>query len=144
MISVKDILRSKGDAVFTVAPDATVFEALTIMAEKNCGALIVLDGESVAGIISERDYARKVILHGKSSREMRVSEIMTPKVHCISPSDSVEDCMSQMTDKRVRHLPVMDGTKLAGVISIGDVVKTIIADQEYTIKLLEHYIAGTP
>ena len=147
MITVKDILRGKGDdvaSIITVTPDATVYEALKIMAEKNIGALMVLDGESVAGIMSERDYARKVILHGKSSREMLVREIMTSKVFSVSPDQSVQECMEQMTDKRVRHLPVMDGERLVGVISIGDVVKTIIADQEYTIKLLETYITGVP
>lgn len=147
MITVRDILRAKGDnvaAIITIAPDATVYEALKIMADKNIGALMVLDGEAVAGIMSERDYARKVILHGKSSREMLVGEIMTSKVFSVSPDQSVQECMEQMTDKRVRHLPVMEGERLVGVISIGDVVKTIIADQEYTIKLLETYITGVP
>ncbi|MGB7924507.1 MAG: CBS domain-containing protein [Pyrinomonadaceae bacterium] len=142
MIKVKDILQTKGTDVLTIKPDATVYEALTIMADRNVGALIVLDGETVAGILSERDYARKVILHGKSSREIQVSEIMTARVYYVHPDQNVQDCMAQMTDKHVRHLPVIDQEKLVGIISIGDVVKTIMADQEDTIKLLEHYITG--
>lgn len=144
MITVTDIIRAKGDDIISVTPDATVYEALKIMADHNIGALMVLDGEAVAGIMSERDYARKVILHGKSSREMRVREIMTSKVYYVRAQQSVRDCMEEMTDKRVRHLPVLEGDRLAGVISIGDVVKAIIADQQSTIKLLEDYITGTP
>jgi CBS domain-containing protein len=142
MITVKDILRSKGHDVLSVTPDATVYDALKIMADKNVGALVVLDGEAVAGIMSERDYARKVILHGKSSREMRVREIMTPRVYYVRAEQNLQDCMAQMTDKHVRHLPVLDEERLVGIISIGDVVKAIIADQEDTIKLLESYITG--
>ena len=108
MITVKDILQTKGHDVISITPDTTVYEALTIMADKNVGALIVLDGDSVAGIMSERDYARKVILHGKSSREMQVSEIMTARVYYVNPEQNVQDCMAQMTDKHVRHLPVID------------------------------------
>ncbi|HEV2915124.1 MAG TPA: CBS domain-containing protein [Pyrinomonadaceae bacterium] len=142
MITIKDVLQSKGHEVLSVSPDATVYEALRIMAEKNVGALVVLDGEAVAGIMSERDYARKVILHGKSSREMRVGEIMTSKVYYMRPEQNLQDCMTQMTDKHVRHLPVIEDERLVGIISIGDVVKAIIADQEDTIKLLENYITG--
>ena len=144
MITVKDILQTKGHDVISITPDTTVYESLTIMADKNVGALVVLDGDSVAGIMSERDYARKVILHGKSSRELQVREIMTSKVYYVSLEQNVQDCMAQMTDKHVRHLPVIDKERLVGIISIGDVVKTIMADQEYTIKLLEHYITGEP
>lgn len=145
MITVKDILQTKGQQeVISITPDTTVYESLTIMADKNVGALIVLDGETVAGIMSERDYARKVILHGKSSRELKVKEIMTSKVYYVHPEQNVQDCMAQMTDKRVRHLPVIENDRLVGIISIGDVVKTIMADQEYTIKLLESYITGGP
>ena len=142
MITVENILQTKGRGVISIAPDVTVYEALKIMADKNVGALVVLDGNMVAGIISERDYARKVILHGRSSKELKVREIMTSKVYYVHPEQSVQDCMAQMTDKRVRHLPVLEGDRLTGVISIGDVVKAIIADQESTIKLLENYITG--
>jgi CBS domain-containing protein len=144
MITVKDILQSKGHGVISITPETSVFEALKIMADKNVGALVVLDGETVAGIMSERDYARKVILHGKSSREMRVREIMTSRVYYVRPEQSVQDCMAQITDKHVRHLPVLDEDRLVGIISIGDVVKAIIADHESTIKLLENYITGSP
>jgi CBS domain-containing protein len=143
MITVRDILQSKGRDVLSIAPEATVYEALKIMAEKNVGALIVLEGESVAGIMSERDYARKVILHGKSSREMRVGEIMTAKIYYVRPEQDIHECMEEMTDKHVRHLPVLEDERLVGIISIGDVVKAIIADQESTIRLLESYITGT-
>ncbi|HEX8138700.1 MAG TPA: CBS domain-containing protein [Pyrinomonadaceae bacterium] len=143
MITVRDILQGKGRDVLTIAPEATVYEALKIMADKNVGALVVLSGGSVAGIMSERDYARKVILHGKSSREMQVGEIMTSKVYYVSPGQDIHECMEEMTDKHVRHLPVLEDGRLVGIISIGDVVKAIIADQESTIKLLESYITGT-
>lgn len=144
MITVKDILRAKGGDIISVTPDVTVYEALKVMADKNVGALVVLDGEAVAGILSERDYARKVILHGKSSKDLRVGEIMTTRVYYMSPEQGVHECMARMTDKRVRHLPVLEGGRLVGIISIGDVVKAIIADHESTIKLLEEYITGTP
>ncbi len=144
MITVKDILQTKGHDVISITPDTTVYEALSIMADKNVGALVVLDGDSVAGIMSERDYARKVILHGKSSREMKVSEIMTSRVYYVNLGQNVQDCMAQMTDKHVRHLPVLEKERLVGIISIGDVVKMIMADQESTIKLLENYITGGP
>jgi CBS domain-containing protein len=144
MITVKDILQAKGHDVISITPDTTVYESLKIMADKNVGALVVLDGESVAGIMSERDYARKVILHGKSSRELQVREIMTSRVYYVHPEQNVQECMAQMTDKHVRHLPVIEQGRLAGIISIGDVVKAIMADQEYTIKLLENYITGSP
>lgn len=144
MITIKDILQTKGHDVLSVTPDATVYEALKIMADKNVGALVVLDGETVAGIMSERDYARKVILHGKSSREMQVREIMTSKVYYMRPEQNLQECMAQMTDRHVRHLPVLEDERLVGIISIGDVVKAIIADQESTIKLLENYITGGP
>ena len=144
MRTVKDVLQTKGHDVLSITPDATVYEALKIMADKNVGALVVLNGEAVAGLLSERDYARKVILHGKSSKEMQVREIMTAKVYYMRPEQTLQDCMAQMTDKRVRHLPVLEGIRLVGIISIGDVVKEIIADHESTIKLLENYITGGP
>lgn len=142
MITVRDILHNKGRDVLSIAPDATVYEALKIMADRNVGALVVLDRESVQGIMSERDYARKVILHGKSSREIQVKEIMTTKVYYVRPDQDIHECMEEMTDKHVRHLPVLEDGRLVGIISIGDVVKAIIADQESTIKLLENYITG--
>jgi len=143
MKSVRDILRSKGKNVWTISPDITVFDALKTMADKNVGALVVLEDEKVVGIMSERDYARKVILHGRSSRELPVRDIMSKTVYSVRPEQSIEDCMEKMTDKHIRHLPVLDETdRLAGIISIGDVVKTIIADQESTIRHLENYITG--
>ena len=142
MQTVADILRAKGNTVWTIAPDTTVFDALSTMADKNVGALLVVTGAEVIGLISERDYARKVILHGKSSRQISVSEIMTTDVHFVRPDQNIEECMEQMTDKRVRHLPVIDNGRLAGIISIGDVVKAIIDNQDATIKHLENYITG--
>jgi CBS domain-containing protein len=142
MKTVKDILRTKGHDVWSITPDATVYEALKFMADKNVGALVVLDGETVVGIVSERDYARKVILHGRSSMEIHVREIMTSRVYFVNPEQSIAECMAQMTDKHVRHLPALENDRLVGVISIGDVVKAIIADHESTIKHLEDYITG--
>jgi CBS domain-containing protein len=142
MKTVKDILRTKGHDVWSIIPDATVYEALTLMGDKNVGALVVLDGETVVGIISERDYARKVILHGRSSKEIPVREIMTTRVYYVRPEQNIQECMALMTDKHVRHLPAMENDRLIGVISIGDVVKAIIAEHESTIKHLEDYITG--
>ena len=142
MQTVGDILDVKGNKVWTISPDVKVFDALKTMADQNVGALVVLDGETPVGILSERDYARKVILHGKSSREIPVREIMSTNVHFVNPEHTIEHCMEAMTDKRVRHLPVRDNDRLAGIISIGDVVKAIIANQETTIKHLENYITG--
>lgn len=144
MITVRDILRAKGNQIWSVSPDATVFSALELMAEKNIGALVALDGESLAGIFSERDYARKVILKGKASKETSVREIMTSEVTTVRPSQSVDECMALMTDKRIRHLPVFEGDKLVGLISIGDVVKAVISEREFVIKQLESYITGGP
>lgn len=140
--TVGDILRIKGNDVWSTTPDATVYEALQTMAEKNVGALVVLDANTVVGIMSERDYARKVILHGRSSREIRVREIMTGEVYYVRPDQDIQDCMAQMTEKRVRHLPVLENDQLVGIISIGDVVKALIAEHESTIKHLEDYITG--
>jgi CBS domain-containing protein len=142
MKTVKDILRIKGHDVWSTTPDATVYQALQTMAEKNVGALVVLDADTVVGIMSERDYARKVILHGRSSKEIRVREIMTSDVYYVRPDQNIEDCMALMTDKRVRHLPALENDQLVGVISIGDVVKALIAEHESTIKHLEDYITG--
>ncbi len=143
MTTVRQILGSKGRDVWSVSPDATVYDAIKLMAEKNAGALVVLEGDLLRGIISERDYARKVILKGKSSKEIPVKEIMSVDVVTIRPEQSIEECMSLMTHKRIRHLPVLEENKLVGVISIGDVVKAIISEQEFTIKQLENYITGS-
>jgi CBS domain-containing protein len=123
-----------------VTPEASVFDALKLMADKNIGALLIVSGGKLAGIMSERDYARKVILHGKSSHDMLVREIMSEKVVTVQPEQTVEDCMALMTGKRIRHLPVVNGDKIIGLLSIGDLVKEVIAEQEQTIKQLESYI----
>jgi CBS domain-containing protein len=142
MKSVKDILRIKGSQVWSVHPDATLFEALQIMSERNVGALVVLEGENLVGVISERDYARKIILKGKTSRETRVREVMSENPICVDPDTEVEICMALMTDQRVRHLPVLDRGRLVGVISIGDVVKAVLSEKEFLIEQLEKYIRG--
>ncbi len=142
MKTVKDILEAKGQDVWSIGPDSPVFEALQIMADKNIGALVVVEGENIVGIISERDYARKVILKGKSSKDIPVRDIMTPNVILVHPDQSIEECMTLMSGKRIRHLPVLEAEKLAGVISIGDVVKAIIANDKFLIGQLENYIKG--
>jgi CBS domain-containing protein len=139
---VKQLLQSKGSGVWSVGPETKVIEALKLMADKNVGALMVTDGEKLAGIISERDYARKVILHGRSSTDVPVKEIMTGKVYVVAPDTSIQECMALMTEQRVRHLPVLENDKLVGVISIGDVVKAIISEQEFMIEQLQNYIVG--
>jgi CBS domain-containing protein len=140
MKSVRQLLQVKGREIHSITPDARVFDALKLMAEKDVGALVVTEGGKLAGIISERDYARKVILHGKSSHDITVRDIMTSKVITVSPDHTVEECMALMTGKRIRHLPVTEGERLTGVLSIGDLVKEVIAEQEQTIKQLESYI----
>jgi len=140
--NVKMVLDSKGFDIYSVAPDTPVLEALKLMAEKGIGAVLVLDGEKVAGIMSERDYARKVALKGKTAEETRVSEIMTEDVIYVEPSQPIEECMALMVGKRIRHLPVLEGGKLAGIISIGDVVKAMISEQQTLIEQLESYIRG--
>ncbi|MDX1403104.1 MAG: CBS domain-containing protein [Woeseiaceae bacterium] len=142
MKSVQDILSSKGHDVWSVRPDDTVLESLKVMADKGVGALLVMEGEKLIGIVTERDYARKVILEGKSSQKATVSEIMTSQVLCVSPSQTVDECMALMTDKRARHLPVLDGQKVVGVLSIGDLVKATINEQQVLIDHLQHYISG--
>ena len=142
MKTVKDMLNSKGADIWFIRPDESVLEAIKMMAEKKVGALLVMENDNLAGIISERDYARKVILLGKSSRETPVSEIMTAEVVTTEPLETVEGCMKLMTDKRIRHLPVIENGKVVGVLSIGDLVKEIIAEQEFTIKQLENYITS--
>jgi len=142
MKTVAQLLRAKPHAILSVAPDTAVFRALQLMAENNVGALLVLDGSTLVGIFSERDYARKVILVGKSSKETAVREIMSSHVLYVRPQQTIEDCMALMTDKRVRHLPVLEDERVIGVISIGDVVKGIISEQEFMIEQLQNYIAG--
>ena len=141
-MKVKEILAGKGHNVWSIEPGASVFDAMKLMAEKGVGALIVREGERVAGVISERDYARKVILEGRSSPTTEVREIMTSHVLYAGPDHTIEECMAIMTDKRIRHLPVLDGGRLMGVISIGDLVKTIISEQQFRIEQLEKYISG--
>lgn len=143
MLTVSRLVQTKGNAVWSISPEATVYDALALMGEKDIGALMVMDGDRLVGVISERDYARKVVLKGKYSRETSVREIMTDKVHSVRPDQTIEECMALMTDKRIRHLPVMENNKVIGVISIGDVVKALISDQEFRIQQLEQYITGT-
>ncbi|NQU62499.1 MAG: CBS domain-containing protein [Rhodospirillales bacterium] len=150
MITMHHLLEEKGHTVWSVGPDDTVLDAIKLMALKNIGALLVVEGGNGAGdgdgkpvgIFTERDYARNVILKGKSSPATSVRDVMAAPVICVSPEKTVDDCMALMTEKRVRHLPVMDDGQLAGMISIGDLVKSIIEDQQHTIEQLEHYIHG--
>ena len=143
MKTAADLLKAKAhQSVHTITPGASVFDALKLMSEKNIGALLVMEGEELAGIISERDYARKIILMSRSSRETPVSDIMTSTVMYVHPTQTTEECMVLMTENRLRHLPVMEGSKLLGLVSIGDLVKSIISDQKFMIEQLEHYISG--
>lgn len=142
MRTVEDILREKGSEVFDIDANATVYEALQRMADANVGALMVKQGDKYTGIISERDYARKIVLKGKFSRDVPVYEIMASQLFRVGPEDSMERCMELMTDKRVRHLPVFEGEKLTGIISIGDITKAIIEHKEEYIGQLESYIKG--
>lgn len=143
MKSVAAILKEKPDpSVHTIGPDASVFEALKRMAEHNVGALLVMEGERLAGIVSERDYARKVILLARSSRDLPVRAIMSSPVMYVRPDQTNEECMALMTEKRLRHLPVVEAAKVVGIVSIGDLVKSIVAEQRFIIEQLEHYIAG--
>ncbi len=139
---VNEILKEKGHEVLSVTPETSVFEALKLMANKNVGSLLVLENDQMIGLFSERDYARKVILKGKSSRDTPVREIMSSRVVYVRPNQTVEECMALMTDKRVRHLPVIKDKQLVGLVSIGDVVKAIISEQEFLIHQLENYITG--
>ncbi len=142
MISIRQLLERKGSEVWLTSPDASVYEALQLLAEKNIGALIVLRNGELVGVVSERDYARKVVLHGKTSMKTLVKEIMTEEVVTVGSEKTVEEAMAIMTDKRIRHLPVLEGETILGVVSIGDLVKAIIAEQEFTINQLENYISG--
>lgn len=139
---VREILQTKGSDIWTIIPEAPVYEALKLMAEKDIGALVVVESGEVVGIISERDYARKVILKGKSSMDTPVKNIMTTRVFYVAPEQTIEECMALMTDKRVRHLPVIVDGKLVGLVSIGDVIKEIISEQKVYIRDLENYIEG--
>ena len=140
MKTVAQLLEGKRHGVLSISPDASVYDALGLMAEHEVGALVVMQGERLEGIFSERDYARKVILYGKSSRETLVREIMTARVVCVVPEQSVDQCMALMTDKRIRHLPVLADNRVVGVVSIGDVVKEVISEQRFVIEQLEQYI----
>ncbi|HZR01798.1 MAG TPA: CBS domain-containing protein [Burkholderiales bacterium] len=140
MKTVRQLLKTKQHGVLSIAPNASVYDALQKMAQYDVGALLVMEGERLVGIFSERDYARKIILHGKASKETQVGEIMTSRVVCVEPEQTVDDCMALMTDKRVRHLPVLQDGAIIGVISIGDVVKEVISEQRFVIEQLEHYI----
>ena len=145
MKNAAHILQSKPDTtVHTVTPTTSMFDAITLMAEKNIGALLVVDGETIRGIVSERDYARKIILAGRSSRDTPVGDVMTAPVMYVGPTTSTQECMALMTGKRLRHLPVLDEGKLIGMISIGDLVKDIISEQSFMIEQLQHYISGRP
>jgi CBS domain-containing protein len=142
MGKVKDILRSKGTVVFSVSPEITVYEGIEVMCAKNVGGLLITQDEKPVGIFTERDYARKVVLKGKSSKTTTLGEVMTAKLITVTSEDTVEHCMQIMTDKHIRHLPVVDEGQIAGLISIGDVVRFVIKEQRDIIDHLEHYIAG--
>jgi CBS domain-containing protein len=141
-IPVSTLFQNKPATLWSIAPEATVFEAIKVMAEKNIGALLVLSGGKLAGVFTERDYTRKVALQGKSSKETRVREIIATETITVAPDDSIADCMRLMTEKRVRHLPVLEGEKVIGIVSIGDLVNWIISAQDATIAQMEQYIAG--
>lgn len=140
MATVKQLLQGKGHEVWSMDPEASVYDAVAMMADKEVGALVVMEGESLVGVLSERDYARKVDLQGRSSKNTKIKDIMTSRVAYARPEQSVEECMAMMTEKRVRHLPVMDDDKVLGIISIGDLVKAIIEEQQHVIEQLEQYI----
>ena len=140
---VSSVLIGKTSALWSIAPEATVFEAIKLMAEKNIGSLLVMAGNKLVGVFTERDYTRKIALQGKTSKETRVADIMTGKVISVTPDDSVEDCMHLMTNHRVRHLPVLEGGNVIGLVSIGDLVNWIISTQNAHIEQMEQYIAGS-
>jgi CBS domain-containing protein len=145
MTTVADILKAKGSpAVHGIEPTATVFDAVKLMAQKDIGAVLIMENDRIVGIFSERDYARKLALAARSSKETQLREVMTTSVIYVRPNQTSEDCMALMTQNRLRHLPVMDGERVVGLISIGDLVKNIISEQQFIIAQLEHYIAGEP
>ena len=143
MTTIAQLLNAKGDQIWSVEPKATIFEALEIMSEKEIGALLVMEDGKLTGIFSERDYARKVILKGKSSKETLVEELMTKKVFYIDSQNTINDCMAMMTAKRIRHVPVIEDNQVMGIVTIGDVVNQIISEQEVTINHLENYITSS-
>lgn len=143
MTTIAQLLNAKGDQIWSVEPKATIFEALEIMSEKEIGALLVMEDGKLTGIFSERDYARKVILKGKSSKETLVEELMTKKVFYIDSQNTINDCMAMMTAKRIRHVPVIEDNQVVGIVTIGDVVNQIISEQEVTINHLENFITGS-
>ena len=142
MTTVCHILEDKGRQVWSVRPDDKVYDAIKMMADKDVGSLVVLDGSKIVGIVTERDYARNVFLRGRASPQTRVDDIMERNVVCVGPDQSIEECMALMTMKRLRHLPVIERDELVSIVSIGDVVKSIISDREFVIEQLEHYIRG--
>lgn len=142
MLKIRDVLQTKGNDIWSVLPQTTVYEALQIMADKNIGAILVIENEKLVGVFSERDYARKIILKGKLSKETSVGELMTTHVYSINPDMSVEECMALMTESHSRHMPVFENNKLTGIVSIGDVVNAIITEQKITIKDLESYFSS--
>ncbi|HXZ47526.1 MAG TPA: CBS domain-containing protein [Usitatibacter sp.] len=142
MKTVAELLKTKAPRIVTVAPEMTVLDAIKVLAREDVGAAIVMTGDRLAGIISERDYTRKVILQGRASNSTRVEEIMTSSVVCVSPRTKARECMALMTEKQIRHLPVVDEGRVVGMVSIRDIVGDIIADQDFTIEQLEHYISG--
>jgi len=142
--TINEILSHKGTQVWTVSPELTVFEAIQLMAEKNIGALLVTEKDKLVGLISERDYTRKVALRGKSSKELRVRDILSDRLTYVTSNHSIEECMRLMTENRIRHLPVVDGAQIKGIVSIGDLVNWIISAQTSTISQLETYISGYP
>ena len=142
--TISEILSHKGNTVWSISPDATVFEAIQIMADKNVGALLVTENDKLVGIISERDYTRKVVIKGKASRTTAVREILSSHVIHATPASTVEECLRLMTDHHFRHLPVLDGDRIAGIVSIGDLVNWIISAQHTTISQLQTYITGVP
>ena len=141
-VPISALLHHKGTALWSIAPEATVFEAIKLMAEKNIGSLLVMSGDRLVGVVTERDYTRKIALQGKTSKATRVSEILSSKVISVTPDDTVEECMRLMTENRVRHLPVLENAKVAGLVSIGDLVNWTISAQDADIAQMEQYIAG--
>ncbi len=142
MKTIRQLLKVKGNDIWAIEPADSVYEAIVMMAEKGIGALLVMQGSKTVGVVSERDYARKVILQGRSSKDTPVREIMTPDVIFAAPDNTIEECMALMTDNRIRHLPILDDQEVIGVVSIGDLVKVIISDQRFRIEQLERYVSG--
>jgi CBS domain-containing protein len=139
---IRELLDEKGTQVWSIPPTKSVYDALALMAEKNVGALLVMDQDQLLGVISERDYTRGVVLQGRTAKDTQVNEIMTSRPVCVGPDQTIEDAMALMTDKRVRHLPVVEGNRVVGLVSIGDAVKATISEQKFIIKQLEQYISG--